>query len=73
MPGRIFYKKKKGEKNKDVLYKACNCPCLRPRSESFYDLFLTDTVKASNEYQELLRKREERKKDEGRKVKKAFD
>lgn len=57
-----FRKKKKHEKEcEEIPYKACNCDSLNPRSESFYDLFLTSTAKTSTEYKYVLNEREKKK------------
>jgi len=38
----------------NVRLKKCSCACMKTRAESFYDLFLAPSVKASAEYQQLL-------------------
>lgn len=51
-----------GKKSKDLVpLRQCNCSCLAPRSESFYDIFLAPSVKASKEYRDLLVERHNRR------------
>ena len=52
--------KRRKKPEEEILSKSCNCQCLKPRSEPFYDMFLTDNVKRSPEYREMLNMREKK-------------
>ena len=83
-------KKKKERKEEsttsdNIILKECNCSCLQTRSPSFFDLFLASSVKESEQYEKLVREREQKKRGgsmskcaayrtkDGREVKIAFE